>query len=238
MSFSSANRPSEPRSIGARFLLGGLAAIGIAVVAPLTIGSFSDDEALLTAAIEAVCIVVVGISALALARRLQASHDELWDLSRRDELTGVGNYRALHERLDEEVSRHARHRREFSLVLIDLDGFKQVNEALGHLEGDRLLAEIGEALRDEVRGEDSVFRQGGDEFAVIAPETNGEEAEDVAARLRARVRDCGRDGVRVSAGAGFAIFPSDGRTVHELISCADRDLLGAKHNNAAPADRR
>ena len=66
---------------------------------------------------------------------------------------------------------------------------------------------------------------------MIAPETNGEEAEDVAARLRARVRDCGRDGVHVSAGAGYAIFPGDGRTVHELLSRAVRDLLGAKHNN-------
>ncbi len=230
MTLSPVNRRAEPRGIGARFLLGGLAAIGIAVIAPLTIGSFSSDEALLTAAIEATCVVVVGISALSLARRLQASHEELWDLSRRDELTGVGNYRALHERLDEEVARHARHRREFSLVLIDLDGFKQVNEALGHLEGDKLLAEIGDALRDEIRGEDAVFRQGGDEFAVIAPETNGEEVEDVAARLRTRVRDCSRNGVRVSAGTGFAIFPGDGRTVHELLSRADRDLLGAKHN--------
>lgn len=230
MTLTNANRPAEPRSIGARFLLGGLAAVGVALVAPLAIGSFSDGQALFVGAIEAICVVAVGIAALFLARRLRASHDELWDLSRRDELTGVGNYRALHERLDEEVARHARYRREFALILIDLDGFKKVNEALGHLEGDRLLAGIGEALRDEVRGEDSVFRQGGDEFAVIAPETNGEEVEDVAARLRTRVRGCGENGVRVSAGTGFAIFPADGRTVHELLSRADTDLLGVKRN--------
>jgi diguanylate cyclase (GGDEF)-like protein len=226
----SANPPAQPRSIGARFLFAGLVAIGVALVAPLTIGTFTDDEALLTAAIEAVCVIVVGISALSLARRLQASREELWDLSRRDELTGVGNYRALHERLDQEIARHSRHSREFALVLIDLDGFKQVNEQLGHLEGDRLLADIGEALRDEVRGEDSVFRQGGDEFAVIAPETNGEEVEDVAARLRARVRRCGEDGVRISAGTGYAIFPGDGRSIHELLARADSDLLGAKRS--------
>lgn len=235
MTLTPANRPAEPRSIGARFLFTGLAAVGIALVVPLTIGTFSDDQIMLATVIEAVCILAVGVSAIFLARRLQAAHDELWDLSRRDELTGVGNYRALHERLDEEVARHARHRREFSLILIDLDGFKQVNEALGHLEGDRLLAEIGDALRDEVRGEDSVFRQGGDEFAVIAPETNGEEAEDVAARLRTRVRGCGENGVRVSAGTGFSIFPADGRTVHELLSRADSDLLGAKHNARSSA---
>jgi diguanylate cyclase (GGDEF)-like protein len=101
---------------------------------------------------------------------------------------------------------------------------------LGHLEGDRLLAEIGAALNHEVRGEDSVFRQGGDEFAVIAPETNGEEAVDVAARLRATVRECGSDAVPVTAGTGFAIFPADGRSVDALLSHADRDLLGAKRN--------
>jgi diguanylate cyclase (GGDEF)-like protein len=226
-----ANPPAQPRSIGARFLFAGLAAIGIALVAPLTIGSFTDDEALLTAAIEAACIIVVGISSISLARRLQTSHEELWDISRRDELTGVGNYRALHERLDQEISRHSRYRREFALVLIDLDGFKQVNERLGHLEGDRVLAEIGEALRDEVRGEDSVFRQGGDEFAVIAPETNGEEAEDVAARLRTRVRGCGSDWVEISGATGYSIFPADGRSVHELLSRADTDLLGAKRSS-------
>jgi diguanylate cyclase (GGDEF)-like protein len=228
MTLTPANRPAEPRSIGARFLLGGLMAVGVALVAPLTIGSFSDGQARLLSAIEALCIIAVGVSALFLARRLRASHDELWDLSRRDELTGVGNYRALHERLDEEIARHARHRREFALVLIDLDGFKQVNEELGHLEGDRLLAEIGEALHEEVRGEDSVFRQGGDEFAVIAPETNGEEAEDVAARLRTKVRGCGGKGTRLSAGTGYAIYPGDGRTVHDLLRRADSDLLGAK----------
>src|ERR1044072_6355496 len=228
-----ANSPAQPRSIGARFLFAGLAAIGVALGVPSTVASFSDTEVRLVAAVEAACIIAVGVCAIFLARRLQESHDELWDLSRRDELTGVGNYRALHERLDEEISRHARHRREFALLLIDLDGFKQVNEALGHLEGDRVLAGIGEALRDEIRGEDSVFRQGGDEFAVLAPETNGEEAEDVAARLRTRGRDCGEEGGRISARTGDATSPGDGRTVHELLNCADRDLLGAKHSNAA-----
>lgn len=228
MTLTHANRPAEPRSVDARLLLAGLAAVGVALVAPLSIGSFSEGQILLVAAIEVACVAAVSVSALLLARRLRASHDELWALSRRDELTGVGNYRALHERLDEEIARHGRHRREFALVLIDLDGFKQVNEELGHLEGDRLLAGIGEALRDQVRGEDSVFRQGGDEFAVIAPETNGEEAEDVAARLRTRVRACGEEGVQISGATGFAIFPADGRTVYELLSRADSDLLGAK----------
>jgi diguanylate cyclase (GGDEF)-like protein len=208
---------------------GGVVAIAVGLVAPLLVGSFAGRELLALAAIELVCALVVAVSAVRFVRRLEASHAYLWALSRRDELTGVGNYRALHERLGEELSRHRRRQREFALILIDLDGFKQVNEKLGHLEGDRLLTEIGEALRDEVRGEDSVFRQGGDEFAVVAPEINGEEAEDVAARLRARVSGCGA-GVRISAGTGFAVFPADGHSISELIACADRDLLGAKRD--------
>jgi diguanylate cyclase (GGDEF)-like protein len=198
------------------------------MIAPLLIGSFSEHEAELVLAIDIGCLVALTAGAHLLSRQLVADREALWALSRCDELTGIGNYRALQERLGEEVARHERHGRELALVLFDLDGFKQVNEELGHLEGDRLLAQIGEALRAEVRGEDSVFRQGGDEFAVIAAETNGEEAEEVAARIRARVRSCGGERARVSAASGLAIFPSDGRSLNALLDCADRDLRLAK----------
>jgi diguanylate cyclase (GGDEF)-like protein len=183
-----------------------------------------------------VCLAVVGAGILLLARRLQASHEALWALARRDELTGVGNYRGLHERLGEEIARHRRHAREFALVLLDLDGFKAINERFGHLEGDRLLAEIGAALSDEVRVGDSVFRQGGDEFAVIVPEANAEEAEEVAARLRDRVgrRGFGSDEERpVSAATGFAMFPADGASVEDLLGFADVDLFSAKREGRA-----
>ena len=176
-------------------------------------------------------MIAAGI--LLLARRLQASHQALWVLARRDELTGVGNYRGLHERLAEEIARHRRRSREFALVLLDLDGFKAVNERFGHLEGDRLLTEIGAALSDEIRAEDSVFRQGGDEFAAIVPETTAEEAEEVAARLRARVsrRGFGTDADRpVSAATGFAMFPADGDSAEQLLGFADSDLFAAKHD--------
>jgi diguanylate cyclase (GGDEF)-like protein len=214
--------------IPSNLVLGALVAIAAGMVAPLWVGSFSAEQTLVLVAIEAVCLLAVGSAGFILARRLRSHNNDLWELSRRDELTGVGNYRALRERLEEEICRHQRREREFALLLIDLDDFKQVNEELGHLEGDRLLAEVGAALLSEVRGEDPVFRQGGDEFAVIAPETNGEEAEEVAARLRARVRQCGADGPPISAGTGFAIFPADGRVADDLFRHADHDLLGAK----------
>ncbi|MCW2988127.1 MAG: diguanylate cyclase and metal dependent phosphohydrolase [Solirubrobacterales bacterium] len=228
--------PSGRRPVGAGFLVAGLVAIVAGLLLPVALGSFSKGQTLILAIVEAVCLAVIAAGILLLARRLRASHQALWALARRDELTGVGNYRGLHERLAEEIARHRRHSREFALVLLDLDGFKAVNERFGHLEGDRLLAGVGAALSDEVRTEDSVFRQGGDEFAVIVPEANAEEAEEVAARLRARIgrRGFGTDSAHpVSATTGFAMFPVDGDSAEGLLGFADSDLFAAKHTGRA-----
>jgi diguanylate cyclase (GGDEF)-like protein len=223
--------PAGRRPIGAGLLVAGLVAIAAGLLAPLLLGSFSSRQAEVLVLIEGLCLLVIAVGVLLQARRLQASHQALWALARRDELTGVGNYRALHERLEAEIARHRRHSREFALIVLDLDSFKEVNETYGHLDGDRLLAEIGAALRDAIRAEDSVFRQGGDEFAVIVPETGAEEAGEVSARLRARVshRGFGSDDDRpVTASTGFAMFPVDGATAQDLLGFADRDLFGAK----------
>jgi diguanylate cyclase (GGDEF)-like protein len=223
--------PPGRSPVAAGVLVAGLAAIVVGVLAPLLLGSFSSSQTLLLATVESLCLLAVAIGVLLLSRRLRASHDALWALARRDELTGVGNYRALQERLAEEIARHARRSREFALILLDLDGFKQVNERFGHLRGDALLAEIGATLRDTVRAEDSVFRQGGDEFAVIVPEAGAEEAEEVAARLRERIRECGtgpEQEIAVSATTGLALFPADGTEAESLLGVADRDLFASK----------
>jgi diguanylate cyclase (GGDEF)-like protein len=222
--------------LGAAYLLAALFAIALGLLAPLVFGDYSRTQETILAIAEAACLTAVGVGIVLLVRRLRASHEALWAQARRDELTGVGNYRALHEQLAAEIARHTRHGREFALILLDLDGFKQVNERFGHLEGDRLLAEIGGSLRKEVRAEDSVYRQGGDEFAVIVPEVNAEEAGEVGKRLRGRIaqRGLGSDELRpLSAATGFAMFPSDGRSVDELLSVADADLFAAK-----PGERR
>ncbi len=223
--------PPTRTPIGARLLVAGLVAIAAGLVLPLAIGSFSERERLILALIEVACLLVLAVAIVLMSRRLQTSHEALWALARSDELTGVGNYRSLHERLAEEIARHRRHSREFAVILLDLDGFKSINERHGHLVGDRLLAEIGRALRDEVRREDSVFRQGGDEFAVIVPETHAEEAEEVAARLCHRVRHRGLgsdEELPVSAAAGIAMYPADGADAEMLLRRADLDLFAAK----------
>lgn len=222
--------------LGAAYLLAALFAIALGLLAPLVLGDYSRTQEAILAVAEAACLAAVGVGIVLLVRRLRTSHEALWAQARRDELTGVGNYLALHEQLAAEIARHTRHGREFALILLDLDGFKQVNERYGHLEGDRLLAEIGGSLRKEVRAEDSVFRQGGDEFAVIVPEVNAEEAGEVGKRLRGRIaqRGFGSDELRpLSAATGFAMFPSDGRSVDELLGVADADLFAAK-----PGERR
>ncbi len=228
-----ASPPPTRRPVSSGYLIAALVAIVAGLLLPLLLGSFSGEQALILALVEVACLVVVAGGIVVLGRRLRASHEALWVLARRDELTGVGNYRALHERLGEEIARHRRRQREFAVVLLDLDGFKQINERYGHLDGDRLLAEIGAALRDEVRAEDSVFRQGGDEFAVIVPEAHSEEAEEVAARLRRRVarRGFGTDQSHpVSAATGFAMFPADGTSAEDLLGFADLDLFAAKRS--------
>lgn len=229
--------PRSSTPIAPALLVAGLAAIVLGLLLPLLLGSFSHRQALVLALVEAVCLAVVAAGVVVMARRLRESHEALWKLARRDELTGVGNYRSLHERLAEEIARHGRHGRSFALILLDLDGFKSVNERHGHLEGDRLLTEVGEALRDELRGEDAVFRQGGDEFAVIVEEADAEEAAEVAARVRARVarRGLGSDERLPLGGAtGIAIYPADGLSAEQLLGCADDDLFAAKRGGVDP----
>lgn len=227
------SKPEQLPRVGGGLPIAACVAVAAGLAFPFAAGYFSAAEAAVVAVFDLACLATAGACAVAIIRRLERSRRSLWELSRRDGLTGVGNYRAMHERLSEEIARHARRDRQLALILIDLDGFKQVNERFGHLEGDRLLAEIGWALRDAVRAEDSVFRQGGDEFAVIAPETNDEEAEDVAARLRNRVRECSDERRPISACTGFAVFPGDGRSSDELIARADDDLLESKREGRA-----
>jgi diguanylate cyclase (GGDEF)-like protein len=168
------------------------------------------------------------------------------NLADRDPLTGFYNHRYLHERLAEEVVRAVRTRRPLSVVMLDLDDFKLVNDSFGHLYGDRVLVHVAERVRSTLRASDVPARYGGDEFAVILPETDRAEAALVAERILAAFRDSpfaadGRGAFPVSASVGIATHPADGRSATDLIAVADRGLYAAKNaggNRVRSADGR
>jgi len=159
-------------------------------------------------------------------------------LSRRDPLTGVGNYRELHDAIASQIARHTASQRRFSLVLVDLDDFKRINEDHGHLEGDRVLAEVASVLAEDSRRDDVVTRHGGDEFAVVAPETSEEEAGEFARRLEGAVSRLTVDGRTLRACSGFAVYPDHGKDSDALVRHADHALRREKQQRrtlSAPA---
>lgn len=159
---------------------------------------------------------------------LEGGAAELRELAASDPLTGVGNYRRLHERLEYELVRHRREGGALALLLIDLDHFKQVNERRGHAAGDDVLRRVATTLREAVRSQDTVARQGGDEFAVLAPETDAEGATMLAARIRDRLSRVQFAGDTIGATVGWSVYPADGRTAAELLARADELLMTGK----------
>lgn len=187
-----------------------------------------DDNNLMVtiALLEIPMVWLMSLITFHLVQNLDQSKTAFEDLSRQDGLTGVWNYRALHEYLSDRLDASLRGSSQFALILIDLDGFKLINEEHGHLGGDRVLAHVGETLRSSVRSIDLVFRQGGDEFAVVVPDMNAEEADEIAIRLSERLRH--KTGERISACHGVAVYPGDGVTIDQLLSQADLALLTKK----------
>lgn len=161
---------------------------------------------------------------------------QLRHLSRTDSLTGLYNHRTFYERLCEELKRAKRYESPLSIVLIDLDNFKSVNDNNGHQFGDYLLLKCSEWLHGELRETDIICRYGGDEFGVILPETTGEEARVMMARVAAAFRKFGaQEGAPASFGLSFglAAHPEDDGTVMRMVKVADERLLMNKHESTA-----
>ena len=155
------------------------------------------------------------------------------NLADRDPLTGFFNHRYLHERLSEEVVRAVRTRRPLSVVMIDLDDFKVVNDTFGHVYGDGVLVHVAELIRGALRASDVAARYGGDEFALVLPETGREDAAGVAERILAAFAaspfsDRNRQPFTIGASIGVATHPRDGYSATELIAAADVGLYDAK----------
>jgi diguanylate cyclase (GGDEF)-like protein len=168
--------------------------------------------------------------ALENARHVQRIHE----LTITDDCTTLYNARHLNFILETEIYRSQRYGYEFSLVFLDLDHFKSVNDTHGHLAGSKLLAEIGTVLRANCRLIDFAFRYGGDEFVILLPQTSKESACGVARRLHKLIREMhwlsseGLD-VRLTTSAGVASYPTDAKTKAELLHLADEAMYLVKN---------
>jgi diguanylate cyclase (GGDEF)-like protein len=149
--------------------------------------------------------------------------------ARVDELTGLLNRRALDEMITSEIGRHSRYGGVFSMVILDLDSFKAYNDHYGHLAGDKILAQVGSIMNRAIRGADQAFRYGGDEFAIVLPQTSVRDTFQVAERVRKKIASEVKAGyISLTASLGLASWPADGMGPNELIAAADVALYQAK----------
>ncbi len=163
-------------------------------------------------------------------------HERVAEQAVTDELTGLSNNRHFREWIELETQRLARFGGELSLVLLDIDNFKRVNDTYGHLQGDQVLRTLGRVLQLESRGVDEAARYGGEEFVLALPETPRPGALEVAERVRERIEAtevAGVDGnspLHVTASIGVATMPADGADPRALIAAADAALYEAKRS--------
>ena len=163
-----------------------------------------------------------------------ALHELVAEQAVTDELTGLPNKRAFQEAMRKESARAARFKHDLSLVILDIDNFKQVNDTYGHLQGDEVLRVIGRILAEESRGIDTPARYGGEEFVVALPETDREGALEVAERIRERIEAVvipmveGDGEMRITASIGSATMPAPPADVQDLVAAADGALYEAK----------
>jgi diguanylate cyclase (GGDEF)-like protein len=181
-------------------------------------------------------VFILGVMWMLRQHRADAEESEARanELARVDPLTGLGNRRAFDEAMAAEIARTRRAESELSLLVCDLDRFKAINDAHGHLAGDNCLRQVADALRNELRGGDVCFRWGGDEFVVVLADTDELEARRVVVRLELLVSSsCARpDNSPLSVTCGHATL-LDWMTGDDLVSAADRALFARKNPASA-----
>ena len=180
-------------------------------------------------------LITVGMVSVAagLVHLLKLRNDELlarlFKAARTDQLTGLANRQGFNERFEQELARGRRSGRPLALMLADIDGFKRLNDRLGHPAGDAALAEVGAVALQVGRAIDTVARIGGDEFAAILPDTDASGAFELAERLRGEVAGLPRRrGESLTMSFGVVEFPAHGRSAESLVRAADSALYEAK----------
>lgn len=204
-----------------------LAASAAQLVADLT----TDRGAPATGVIVWNVLMILALSVIVgeVLTRMHQALDTEHALARTDALTGVANSRSFHELATLELERSRRYGRVFTIASLDLDHFKSVNDTLGHDTGDRLLRDIGDAVRARVRRTDIVARLGGDEFMLLLPETDGTAAAVALEHVRAALDSLtGSYGPEVKASIGAVTFTEPPETVSEMVRLADIAMYRAK----------
>jgi diguanylate cyclase (GGDEF)-like protein len=185
-------------------------------------------------------LLMYGYAAL-LTSNWEQERRRLMRMSRVDELTGLRNLRALQEQLPTWLGPAARTGRRMAVMMMDVDGFKAVNDHLGHGMGNELLKELANLLRFAIRVGDEPYRFGGDEFVLLLSDADGEGAQIVATRIQEIYRSMGQTlrgtDVQVSFSIGIAVFPDDGATPEVLLARADEALYAAKRSGPGKVGR-
>jgi diguanylate cyclase len=210
-----------------------LAAIGIAELVITVIGRGDRMIALGTATVASLTLTpLIGSLMLRLVFELEAAGDQLSELATRDELTGIANRRHFMTQVQREWDLARRHSSSGTLLLIDADGFKNINDTHGHLCGDALLREVARAIGTSLRQADVLARFGGEEFIVYLPHTDAFGALDVAERVRARVQKASVDWhgqpVAITVSIGVAPIRAELPSLDWMIHEADTALYAAK----------
>jgi len=193
------------------------------------VGAFTQRDLALLQAVGAQIAAAIEVAGL---------HERLRHAANTDALTGLHNFRYFYDRLEEEIARAERRATGLAVVYFDIDGLKAINDSHGHLAGDTVLRTLGRAIDASVRTEDVPARYGGDEFAIVMPETAREEAEKVVQRLMALL-----DSTRIDLGDdrtipmperswGVAAYPLDGTTARDLVDNADTRAYARKRAKA------
>jgi diguanylate cyclase (GGDEF)-like protein len=171
----------------------------------------------------------------AMAKNLQTQHAELVTASTHDSLTGCLNHRQFVMDFDREFARVNRYKDNLSLLMVDLDHFKSVNDSYGHPAGDRVLQKVAQAMDSQLRASDTLYRYGGEEFVILLPETDRTGALTVAESIRRKVADTaividGQHTITITVSIGVACFPQDTENQEDLLKKADQAVYAAKNS--------